>query len=126
MKKLKLDLKHCYGIQSLTTELSFGDCPAVAIYAPNGAMKSSLAKTFQDLSEDKASSDRMFPDRETKRYIVDENDSPIEVGSVLVVRPYDEELGSSEKTSTLLVNPDLRKQFEDIIAKFEEAKKTIS
>ncbi len=123
MKKLKLDLKHCYGIQSLKTEFSFGDCPAVAIYAPNGAMKSSLAKTFQDLSEDKASSDRMFPDRETERHIVDENDSPLKVGSVLVVRPYDEELGSSEKTSTLLVNPDLRKQFEDIIAKFEDAKK---
>ena len=123
MKALKLDLHHCYGIRSLTTELSFEHCPAVAIYAPNGAMKSSLAKTFQDISDGKTSSDRMFPDRETKRSIVDENDNPLESDSVLVVRPYDEELGSSEKTSTLLVNPALRKYFEDIIAKVEDAKK---
>lgn len=51
MQTLKLDLEHYYGIRRLEKQFGFNNCRAVAVYAPNGAMKSSLAKTFQDISE---------------------------------------------------------------------------
>lgn len=46
----------------------------------------------------------MFPDRPTKRSVLDENDAELDPESVLIIRPYDEEFGTSERTSTLLVN----------------------
>jgi len=122
MRTLKLDLQHCYGIHRLEKQFDFEHCPAVALYAPNGAMKSSLAKTFQDISKGKDSSDLVFPDRETKRVITDEQGNSLEAETVLVVRPYDEELGSTEKTSTLLVNAELRKEYEELNSGVEEVK----
>ena len=123
MRTLELDLEHCYGIRRLKKQLSFEDCSTVALYAPNGSMKSSLAKTFQDIGEGKDSADRVFPDRDTKRFITDESGTPLEAETILVVRPYDEDLGSIEKTSTLLVNAQLRRDYERLNASVESAKK---
>ena len=53
MDELKLDLEHCYGIRRLEHTFNFTDCQAAALYAPNGAMTSSLAKTFQDIADGK-------------------------------------------------------------------------
>ena len=52
--ELKLDLENCYGIRKLKAEFDFAKSKAYAIYAPNGAMKSSLAKTFQDIERRQA------------------------------------------------------------------------
>ena len=122
MQSLKIELENCYGIRKLEHIFDFRNCRAVALYAPNGAMKSSLARTFQDIVDKKKSSDRMFPDRVSKRVIVDENGAELDAESILVVRPYDVDFGSSEKTSTLLVNAALRKDFEKLNAGVEAAK----
>ena len=125
MQALKLDLEYCYGIRKLEHSFDFNNSNAVALYAPNGAMKSSLAKVFQDIADKEKSSDRMFPDRPTKRTVLDENDAELDPDSVLVIRPYDEDFGSGEKTSTLLVNAALRKEHEKLNVGIEEAKKTL-
>jgi len=110
MKKLTLDLTNCYGIRRLKAALDFSKCKAYAIYAPNGSMKSSLAQTFLDLSNGADSKDRIFPDRATARIIRgDGKELPPE--SVLVVAPFDEVYGHTEKTSTLLVDAKLRKEY---------------
>ncbi|SDF10883.1 AAA family ATPase [Rhodospira trueperi] len=125
MRALKLDLEYCYGIRKLEHSFDFTRCNAVALYAPNGAMKSSLARTFQDISDNKKSSDRMFPDRPTKRSVLDDNGDEIDPESILIIRPYDEHFGGSEKTSTLLVNAVLRKEYEALNEGIEAAKKTL-
>ena len=111
MDRVVLDLKHCYGIKALEKELDFSNTPAYAIYAPNGVMKSSLAQTFQDAADSVDSKDRIFPARQTLRTITDEDGIEIEGERVLVVRPYDPEYGPTEKTSTLLVDDKLKKQY---------------
>lgn len=73
MKKLSLNLQYCYGIKKLETEFDFSRKKTFAIYAPNGVMKTSFAKTFKDLSNNQNSKDLVFPDRETIRSIKDEN-----------------------------------------------------
>lgn len=125
MQALKLDLEYCYGIRKLVHDFDFQKCNAVALYAPNGAMKSSLAKTFQDIADKNNTSDRMFPDRPTKRLVLDENDAELDPESVFIIRPYDEDFGNSEKTSTLLVNAALRKEHEKLNEGIEDAKKTL-
>ena len=41
---------------------------------------------------------------------------------MLVIRPYDEVMGHTDKTSTLLVNPALRKEYENLHAEIDAAK----
>lgn len=122
MKTLTINLENCYGIRKLDEKLDFSTAKAIAIYAPNGSMKTSLAQTFQDIAAGTASKDRIFPARVCKRVIRDENDADLPKGSVLVVRPYEETLGHSAKTSTLLVNAALRKEYEDLHAEIDAAK----
>lgn len=122
MKKLNVELDNCYGIKKLTTIFDFSKAKAFAIYAPNGAMKSSFARTFQDVAKGTASGDRIFTARPSKRSITDEHGVELPATSVLVVQPYDEVFGHSEKTSTLLVNSELRIEYEKLHEECEAAK----
>lgn len=122
MKQLNVDIENCYGIKKLKASFDFSKYEACAIYAPNGAMKSSLARTFQDIADGTKSRDRVFPDRVNKRVITDENGVDLPSESILVVRPYDEELGHSKKTSTLLVNAVLRKEYEQLHLEIDASK----
>ena len=122
MNTLTIDLENCYGIKKLETTLDFSAATAVAVYAPNGSMKTSLAKTFDDIANGVDSKDRIFPSRPCKRVVKDENGADLPKDSVLVIRPYDEVMGHTDKTSTLLVNPALRKEYEDLHAEIDAAK----
>jgi hypothetical protein len=39
VKALTIDLENCYGIRKLTATLDFSKSNAIAVYAPNGSMK---------------------------------------------------------------------------------------
>lgn len=112
MKTLNVELTNCHGIRSLDAKLDFGGKNAVAIYAPNGTMKTSFARTFKDFAKGEETVDHVFPDRASSRSITDENGQSPDPDDVAVVLSYDEELGPTESTSTLLVNPALRKEYE--------------
>lgn len=122
MKKLKVDLTNCHGIRRLEAEISFKDARAAAIYAPNGLMKTSFARTFGDLARGAESHDHLFPDRPSKRVITDQNDAPIDSSQVVVIVSYDEEMGPTEETSTLLVDKALRDEYEQLQRGINEAK----
>jgi len=122
MDRVTVDLQNCYGIKALRYDFDFSQKPAFAIYAPNGVMKSSLAETFFDASVGRDSEDRIFPTRPVSRSITDEVGAAIDGERVLVVRSYDAEYGPTEKTCTLLISADLRRESEQIEAKVEAAK----
>ena len=104
MQHVIIDLHNCYGIKSLHKDFDFSDTQAYALYAPNGIMKSSLAKTFQDVVENRDSQDRIFSNRTTTRDIIDEHHNPIAGRRIFVIFPYDQEFGVNEQTSTLLLD----------------------
>ena len=85
MNKLTISLENCYGITKMHTELDFANCNVYAIYAPNGAMKSSLAQTFKDMADGIPSKDRIFPERVCARNITDETGADLPRDSILVV-----------------------------------------
>ena len=122
MNKLSVDLENCYGIKKLQAEFDFSRHAACAIYAPNSSMKSSLAQTFQDVADAIASRDRIFPTRVSSRKITYDNGFDVPKENVLVVRPYDEVFGHTEKTSTLLVDSKLRKEYEELHMEIDESK----
>ncbi len=125
MDRVSVDLVNCYGIKKLKKQFDFSQDRVFAIYAPNGAMKSSLAQTFRDVATGAASMDRIFPARKPTRKITDENGKELPKESIFVVLPYDEEFGHSEQTSTLLLDAKLRKEYEQIYGEIDNAKEAL-
>ena len=119
--KLGLQLENCYGIRKMDGQFDFSKGKAYAIYAPNGAMKSSLAQTFQDIVTKVKSKDRIFPNRNTVR-VITQDGKPIDPDIILVIRPYDEVFAHSAKTSTLLVNATLREEYASLHVEVEDCK----
>lgn len=129
MDKVSVDLQHCYGIKALKYDFEFIEEPrkrAYAIYAPNGAMKSSFALTFKALSEKSQGAvprDRMYPDLPTVARVTDETGADIENERIYVVPSYDRDLGRqpSEEICKLLVNDKLRAEFAELHAMVKAA-----
>lgn len=122
MKNLHVELENCYGIKNLKADFDFIGHKAIAIYAPNGVMKSSFAHTFKDVADGVPSKDLIFETRKPVRKITDENGNPVGKEEILVIAPYDEVFGHTEKTSTLLVDPKLRKEYEELNNTTDKAK----
>lgn len=114
MEKIQVDLKHCYGVSSMSHEFDFSKKNAALIYAPNGVMKTSFARTFKDLSQDQPSQDRIYPDRPTSRIVTLSDGTPVDPTSVFVVEPYVADY-ASDKVSSLLVNRDLKSEYDQIL-----------
>lgn len=120
MKKLHIDLEHCYGIKKLQRDFDFETNGNVfTVYAPNGVMKTSFANTFRDISKGAASEDRIWSSNETKRVIQDENGDELTPESIFVIEPYNEGY-RSDRISTLLVNDALKKRYEEIHKEIDE------
>ena len=113
MKKVSVKLQNCYGIRKIEYTFDFEKIKTYSIYATNGSMKTSFTKTFGDFSEGKNSSDMIFTERDTIREIKDESGNELSSNSVFVIKPYDESY-ASEKTSTLLVNKELKLEYDKI------------
>lgn len=127
MNKLKVNLENCYGIKKLeyTFDLEIkGNSKGVySIYAPNGFMKSSFARTFEDIQMGNSSRDIVFTERETVREVTIDGED-IAADNVFVIKPYSESY-SSEKTSLLLVNEELKKQYDEALADIEKKQKEL-
>jgi energy-coupling factor transporter ATP-binding protein EcfA2 len=121
MNVLNVELENCYGIKKLAYSFDFTQKSTYAIYAPNGVMKTSFAKTFLDLSNNQASTDSIFKTRVNKRNITDETGTEINNAQVFVITPYDK-VYKSKKISTLLVNQDLKSRYEEIHLNINEKK----
>lgn len=121
MQKVSIHLENCYGIGKLAYEFDFSQANAYSVYAPNGFMKTSLSKTFLDLSRNKNSSDLIHPERETKREIKVETGNDLKSELVFVIEPYNESF-DSEKTSLLLVNQTIKQQYDEALKKIEDRK----
>lgn len=125
MDLVRLELENCYGIRKLTHTFDFTQQSVFAIYAPNGFMKSSLAQTFFDISKDVRSRDRIYPDRITKRDVLDEDYNAILGSEVFVVSPYDKDFEHSERTSVLLVDASLKQQYDSLLLGIQRCKQTL-
>lgn len=114
MKTIKVELTNCHGIRHMKSTLDFHDNAAIAIYAPNGTMKTSFAKTFLDVANGHDSVDDIFSERVSERSITVDGTSELCQNDVVVFLSYDAELGPTAATSTLLVNSTLRKEYESL------------
>ena len=121
MEKLEINLENCYGIANLNTEFDFSERSTKIIYAPNGCMKSSFAKTMSAISKGAKPEDEIFTDRKTK-YNVSIDGKDIMPKQILVFESNPENYSSKDKMSTLLVNKKLKDRYTEILNSLDSKK----
>ncbi|RLD59147.1 MAG: hypothetical protein DRJ01_11725, partial [Bacteroidetes bacterium] len=122
MNKVKIKFEYCYGIARLETKFDFSSKNVFAIYAPNGTMKTSFAKSFKDLSKGDKPQDLVFQDRKTICTVQDENQQNIPAEEIFVIEPYNESDFNVDKISTLVVKKELKIKYDKIYKELEVAK----
>lgn len=112
MNKLNIELTNCFGINSLNHEFDFGKGNTFSIYARNGLMKTSFAKTFQLIQQGKKEniSDAIFGEPGSAIVQIDGQD--IEKKQVFVVKSYESSYESD--ISSLLIKGDIQTQLKDV------------
>lgn len=119
MKELELHLENCYGIRRFKHNFNFEQSKAQLIYAQNGIMKSSLALTLEDISENRNSKDRIFSERVTHRE-VKVNGRDIEPEEIFVIQRM--KTSEFKEASTILANEKLKKEYDSINLKLNDSK----
>ncbi|MDP3680028.1 MAG: hypothetical protein Q8R22_04270 [Flavobacterium sp.] len=116
MDKLKIDFENCFGIGKLNYEFDFTKSKSFLIYAPNGTMKTSFAKTFDLISKKDAKNqpcDRIYNLRVPKFEVLID-DISINPDSILVVNAEDNGFDASSKISTFLASKELKNKYDEI------------
>lgn len=123
MNKLSVELNNCYGIGSLEKEFDFTESNTFLIYAPNGTMKTSFAKTMSYLSgaSDEVPSDKIYTSRNATFTVKGDNDD-LSPKDILVVDPEDERYDASDKISTFVASKELKKKYDEIYIEIEKRK----
>lgn len=119
MEELKLHLENCYGIQKLNEDIDYSNNNVAIVYAPNGTMKSSLAKTFEAIRDGKPVEEKIFGYTSLCN-VTDEQNVPISGDKIIVINPFDE--NAYEGQGLLMANDTLRKKYLSIHKSIEEKK----
>lgn len=126
MNKIKIVLENCYGIQSLNDEFDFdtGSNPAkpkakaYAIYAPNGLMKSSLAKTFEVLSKGEKPREERY--NRTATYLVEADGSAIPKQAIYVLKSEIDINNENPAVTNILVDPENKARYDELLVDLDK------
>lgn len=122
--KIIIKLENCYGINKLDYTFDFDDTKSYAIYAPNGTMKTSFAKTLLNFSEGQNPDILKFPGIVPKLSIRDSKGDFINKSDIFVIKSQVNDF-NTEKMSTLLVNEEFRKKHLEITKSIEDKKSVL-
>lgn len=127
MNEININLRNCFGIGKLEHNFKFNELNTntFIIYAPNGTMKSSFARTLDLLSKGDSKSmphDRVYDSRPPKHDIYSDG-VLISKDSILVVNAEDNLYDSSNKISSFIASQDLKKRYDSIYLELENKKK---
>ena len=122
MNKINVEFENCFGINSLKHTFDFSNKNACEIYAPNGTMKTSFAKTF--ISKAEEPKDLINPGKSSKAIITKSNGVNIKPEEVFVVESYNGDY-ESQKVSMLLVNKELKEKYDKIYSDLEHMKDSL-
>ncbi len=126
MEKLKISLKNCYGIRALDHDFSFKTSTAdpkskaYAVYAPNGLMKSSFAKTFDALSRGESPKEERY--NRTSTYIVEADGTALPQDALYVLKAELDISADSPAMTDILVNPEKKARYDSLLLDLEKLK----
>ena len=115
-------MENCYGIQKIQQDIDFSKNNVAVIYAPNGTMKSSFAKTFEAIRDGKTVEEKVYGCK-IKYSITDETSTAISPESIMVINPFDE--NAYENQGTLMANETLRRQYIQIYKSIDQSREAM-
>lgn len=124
MEKILVDLENCFGIGKLRHEFNFEKSKTHLIYAPNGTMKTSFARTFELISKNDSRNlpgDRIYDERIPKCEILVDN-LQINPISILVVNAEDNSFDASSKISSFLASRELKERYDTLYEELNSLK----
>lgn len=122
MDKLKIDLKNCYGIQNLKCEFYFtaSKGKTYAIYAPNGLMKTSFSKTFEDLANAQHPREERYNRPSTHEVKVDGVEITKEM--IYVLKSEIDISSDSSAITNILVDPINKSRYDELLIDIDKQK----
>ena len=123
IENIKINWKNCFGIKQLEHEFKFKNSrPIQLLYAPNGSMKTSFAKTMKFLSGQSKEKpcDKLRPQEESK-YDVFVDANVISKDSIFVVNG-DDDIDSSASFVNFLASSELKSKYDEIYRKLTKEK----
>lgn len=127
MKKLKIELKNCYGIQALHHEFDFSagtpekpKAKTYAIYAPNGLMKSSFAKTFEVLSKGDVPREERY--NRASSHTIEADGAVLPKEMIYVLKAEIDISTDSPAITNILVNPEHKARYDELLVNLDKLK----
>lgn len=122
---------NCYGMKEFNLPaIDFTRCNKAIIYAPNGVMKTSFSKVFEDISQGKPSTDRIFQGVTTSYAVtyyasqynytsVSPNNLPSPTDKIYVVNSFADKFEFTKETvGTLLADETTRNEYNILVEEF--------
>lgn len=112
---LHINLENCYGIKRLNHTFNFSNGNTQLIYAPNGSMKTSFAKTMKFLSGQSRDEpkDLLNPEVSSTKDITFNDNHPVPGENIFVVNG-DEEIDSSKSFTSFLASLELKQRYDSV------------
>ncbi len=127
MKKLNVNLKNCYGIQSLEHTFDFGNGNdserSIAIYAPNGLMKTSFTKSFENLANGKPPVEERYGRPSTAT--VEFEGKPLSKSSIYVLKSDIDIQADSPAITDILVDPENKARYDTLMVDLDKQKSKV-
>ncbi len=118
MEKLTVNLEHCFGIKKMEKEFNFDKNRTILLYAPNGTMKTSFAKTLQNMSQVK---DLLHPNEQSNVRILSDG-IPLDQNCIFVADA-EKNIDSSESVTNILACKELKEKYDAIYRVIDKQKK---
>lgn len=113
MKNVSIDFQNCFGIKKLSYQFNFEKNSNYILYASNGMMKTSFAKTFKALSNKKKPSDEVHERKTICDVKVD--GEAISPDQIFVINSYEDEY-ISPNSAKLMVKRELKQEYDIAIS----------
>lgn len=126
MEKLIFELRNCYGINYINDSFDFTSKRIYSLYAPNGTMKTSFAKTFLRISEGKRPQDDLYglESEFTIHTEIGGVQTVINPQEIFVIKPY-KEYTADESISALLVDEERKIEYDALTLHILNKKTTL-
>lgn len=128
MDKLEVMLKNCYGISEFKHDFDFNEKGNVkkksyAIYAPNGSMKTSFAKTFDQISKGEEPKEERYG--RSSSYEIIANGQPISSDLIYVLKSELNIASESQAITDILVNSTHKRRYDEIIVDVDKKRRDL-
>lgn len=126
MNKITIKLSRCFGIAALSQELSFEGGNTVLIYAPNGLMKTSFAKTLQLYGQGKANKVKdVVADIAGSIDIKDELGNVVSPSSIYVSNCEEPDAETPKNITSFLADSELKRLYDNILKDLSDKQKAL-